>query len=174
MPDPVLSTERLVLRPATATSAPDLLCPRPNGFPRADDASVLAGVLASAADGHGGHGGDGVYVVELHGEPIGTVGCAGGLSPDGDQEVGYGLVPAARGRGLATEAVGALCAHLERAPGVLRLTAEALPGNSASLRVLHRLGFVPVAGGSQGHQLLARAAPGRPAVRPHLAGRHVC
>ena len=168
MADPVLRTERLVLRPVTAASAPDLLCPRPNGFPRADDASVLAGVLASGDDGHG------VYVVELHSEPIGTVGCAGGLSPDGDQEVGYGLVPAARGRGLATEAVGALCAHLERAPGVLRLTAEALPGNSASLRVLHRLGFVPVAGGSQGHQLLARAAPGRPAVRPLLAGRHVC
>lgn len=168
MADPVLRTERLVLRPATAASAPDLLCPRPNGFPRTDDASMLAGVLAGGDDGHG------VYVVELQGEPIGTVGCAGGLSPDGDQEVGYGLVPSARGRGLATEAVGALCAHLERAPGVLRLTAEALPGNSASLRVLHRLGFVPVAGGSQGHQLLARAAPGRPAVRPHLAGRHVC
>ena len=168
MPDPVLRTERLVLRPVTASSTPGLRRPRPNGFPRADDASMLAGVAASGADAHG------VYVVELEGEPVGTVGCAGGLSPEGDQEIAYGLVPGARGRGVATEAVGALCAHLERAPDVLRLTAEALPGNSASMRVLHRLGFVPVAGGSQGHQLLARAAPGRPAVRPHLTGRHVC
>ena len=168
MPDPVLHTERLVLRPVTATSAPGLLSPRSNGFPRADDASLLAGVVASGADARG------VYVVELEGEPVGTVGCAGGLSPEGDQEISYGLVAGARGRGVATEAVGALCAQLERGPDVLRLTAEALPGNSASMRVLHRLGFVPVAGGSQGHQLLARAAPGRPAVRPHLTGRHVC
>lgn len=168
MPDPVLRTERLVLRPVTATSAPDLLRPRPNGFPGVDDTSVLNGVVASGADARG------VYVVELAGEPVGTVGCAGALSPDGDQEVGYGLVAAARGQGVATEAVGALCAHLERVPGVRRLTAEALPGNSASLRVLQRLGFVPVAGGSQGHQLLARAAPGLPPVRPRLAGRHVC
>ena len=79
MADPVLRTERLVLRPVTASYAPDLLCPRPNGFPRADDASMLAGVLASGDDGHG------VYVVELQGEPIGTVGCAGGLSPEGDR-----------------------------------------------------------------------------------------
>lgn len=168
MPDPVLRTERLVLRPVTATSAQDLLTPRPNGFPRADDTSLLAGVVASGDDARG------VYVVELDGEPVGTVGCAGALSPDGDQEVGYGLVAVARGQGVATEAVGALCAHLERLPGVRRLTAEALPGNSASLRVLQRLGFVPVAGGSQGHQRLARAAPGLPPVRPHLAGRHVC
>ena len=168
MPDPVLRTERLVLRPVTATSAQELLSPRPNGFPRADDTSMLAGMMASGSDARG------VYVVELDGEPVGTVGCAGAVSPDGDQEVGYGLVTAARGQGVATEAVGALCAHLERVPGVLRLTAEALPGNSASLRVLQRLGFVPVAGGSEGHQLLARAAPGQPAVRVHLTGRHVC
>ena len=168
MPDPVLRTERLVLRPVTASSAPGLLEPRPNGFPRADDASLLAGVAASGAEAGG------VYVVELEGEPVGTVGCAGGLSPQGDQEIGYGLVDGARGRGVATEAVGALCTQLERAPGVLRLTAEVLPGNSPSMRVLHRLGFVPVAGGSHGHQRLARAAPGLPALRAHLVGRHVC
>lgn len=168
MPDPVLHTERLTLRPLDAALAQALLAPQPNGFPRDDDAALLAGVVASGADARG------TWVALLDGLPIGTLGAAGPPSPDGDQEVGYGLVAPARGRGLATEAVAAVCAHLERGEGVRRLTAEVEPGNSPSMRVLHRLGFVPVAGGSHGHQLLARAAPGQPAVRPHLSGRHVC
>ena len=167
--EPVLHTERLVLRPLTAERASTLQAAAlANGFPRDDDLLVLRGVVASGADAWG------AYVVELDGDPVGTVGAAGGLSPDGDQELGYGLVQQARGRGLATEAVGAVCAVLERGPGVRRLIAEVLPGNTPSMRVLHRLGFVPVEGGSSGHQLLARAAPGLPAVRPHLPGRHVC
>ena len=168
MPDPVLHTERLVLRPLDAERAGALLRPHANGFPSDDDVMVLQGVLASGVDARG------CWVVEQDRQPIGTVGCAGALTAEGDQELSYGLVVGARGRGLATEAVGAACAHLERTAGVRRLTAEVRPGNSASMRVLHRLGFVPVAGASEGHQLLARAAPGRPAVRPHLAGRHVC
>ena len=168
MSDAVLHTERLTLRPLTAVLAATLTTPRPNGFPRDDDLSLLAGVVASGDDARG------AYVVEHAGLPIGTVGAAGTLSPDGDQEIGYGLVASARGQGLATEAVAAVSAHLETGVGVRRLTAEVQPGNSPSMRVLHRLGFVPVEGGSIGHQLLARAAPGLPAVRPHLAGRHVC
>lgn len=168
VPDPVLHTERLTLRPITAELAAALTAPQLNGFPRADDLSLLAGIEASGEQARG------AYVVEHDGLPIGTVGAAGGLSPDGDQEIGYGLVAAARGKGLATEAVAAVCAVLEAGEGVRRLTAEVQPGNSASMRVLHRLGFVPVQGGSTGHQLLARSAPGLPDVRPHLVGRHVC
>lgn len=150
MPEQVLHTERLTLRPLTAALARALSTPLPNGFPRDDDLHVLRGVLASGEHARG------AYVVELDGVPVGTVGAAGPVSPDGDQELGYGLVPAARGQGLATEAVGAVCALLERGPGVRRLVAEVLPGNTPSMRVLHRLGFVPVEGGSDGHQLLDR------------------
>ena len=166
--DPVLHTERLTLRPVTAANAAALIAPQSNGFPRANDLSLLAGIQASGDQARG------AYVVELDGLPVGTVGAAGGVSPDGDQEIGYGLVAAARGRGLATEAVAAVCARLETGEGVRRLTAEVQPGNRASMRVLQKLGFVPVQGGSTGHQLLARSAPGLPAVRPHLVGRHVC
>ena len=59
----------------------------------------------------------------------------------GEPEVGYGLAPSARGRGLATEAVGRLVAHLLAVPGVSAVVADAEPGNAASLRLLHRLGF---------------------------------
>ena len=168
MPDPVLHTERLTLRPLTAQLAQTLLSTPSVEFPTADDVLVLQGVVASGSDAHS------VHVLEQQGRAIGTAGIAGGLSPDGDQELGYGLVPDARGQGLGTEAVGALCAYLEQAPGVLRLTAEVLPGNASSLRLLRRLGFVEVPGGTGGRQLLARAAPGQPVVRVRIAGKHVC
>ena len=171
--DPVLRTERLVLRPVTAASARALLdgtaaAVLGDGFPGEDDRVALDGVAAS------GDGARGVWVVEHDGALVGTVGVAGAVSPDGDQELGYGLVPQARGQGLATEAVGALCAVLERRDGVRRLTAQVLPGNAASLQLLRRLGFVEVDGGSAPHVLLARAAPGQPPVRQRIAGRHVC
>lgn len=172
MTDPVLRTERLVLRPLTTATAQELLDGegpmRAPGFPRGEDLDVLRGALASADA-------TGVWLVEHEGALVGTVGVAGPVSPEGDQELGYGLVDGAHGRGLGTEAVGALCAVLERRPGVRRLTAEVLPGNEASVRLLTRLGFTEAEGGSAPHVLLARAAPGEPPVRPgRIAGRHVC
>ena len=173
MPDPLLHTERLVLRPLTPALAEALLDGEPvggltagPGFPREEDRTCLQSVRASES------GASGAWLVERDGVLLGTLGVAGPVSPDGDQELGYGLVPAACGDGLGTEAVGALCAVLERGEGVRRLTAQVLPGNEASIRLLRRLGFVPVEGGARPHVLLARAAPGRPAER--IAGRHVC
>lgn len=170
-----MRTERLVLVPATPDLAGQLLAGvRPAGrtagpgFPSTQDASVLRGVVASGATSAG------VWLVERDGVLVGTVGVAGPVSPEGDQELGYGLVPAARGEGVATEAVGAVCALLERRAGVQRLTAEVLPGNAASVRLLHRLGFVEVGGASPPQVRLARAAPGQPPVRPRVTGRHVC
>ena len=170
MPDAVVRTERLVLRPLSPAVARELLDPGvPGGFPSEDDTRVLTQV-ATASAGDVRH----TYLLLHRDHPIGTLGVAGALSPDGDQELGYSLVPAARGQGLGTEAVGALCAVLERQDGVRRLTAEVRPGNEASLRLLTRLGFVEVGGASTGHLLLARAAPGQPPIRRRWAGRHVC
>ena len=169
--DPVLRTERLVLRPPTPASARALLADSPDGpdgFPSDDDRVALTGFVAAGAEARG------TWVVELDGAPLGTVSAAGPVSPSGDQEVSYALVPSARGQGLGIEAVGAVCAVLERAAGVQRLTAEVLPGNTASVQLLRRLGFVEVDGGSEPHVLFARAAPGAPPVRQRLAGRHVC
>ena len=185
MPDPVLHTEHLTLRPLTAALAADLLTASSStansftggaaeGFPSDDDAHVLRAVLADGPDARG------AFVLEFDGRAVGTAGSAGVPSPQGDQEIGFGLVPAARNRGLGTEAVAAVAAHLERGDGVRRLTAEVLPGNLASLRLLRRLGFVDIDGGTGGRVLLARAAPGQPAVPgrtvspSRIVGRHVC
>lgn len=69
--------------------------------------------------------------VGFHREPI-----------DGAVEIGYGLAPVARGRGIATEAVRALL-DVARAHGVT-VVADTDDGNVASERVLERCGFVRV------------------------------
>ena len=55
--------------------------------------------------------------------------------------VGYGLLPGARGRGMATAAVRLICGWARRDLGIttLRLTAE--PENVRSRRVAERSGF---------------------------------
>jgi RimJ/RimL family protein N-acetyltransferase len=58
-----------------------------------------------------------------------------------DVEVAYRLARSAWGRGLATEAAGALVAHGLGALGLPRLVAVTYPDNHASQRVLDKLGF---------------------------------
>jgi RimJ/RimL family protein N-acetyltransferase len=52
------------------------------------------------------------------------------------------LEPAARGRGLATEAIRELCDHLFRERWLHRLEAEVYGFNSSGQRVFERAGFV--------------------------------
>ncbi len=58
-----------------------------------------------------------------------------------DVELAYRLVRAAWGKGLATEAAGALAAHALRTLALPRLVAVTYPDNRASQRVLDKLGF---------------------------------
>ena len=72
-----------------------------------------------------------------------AIGGAGFKAPPDEMncvEIGYGLVPDARGRGYATEAVLGLVAAAGRA-GATYVSAQTLPGNTASERVLVKAGF---------------------------------
>jgi len=71
---------------------------------------------------------------------IGGAGFKGAPDDDGVVEIGYGLAPAGRGRGLATEAVVALVAHAF-ARGAASVRAEVETGHTASERVVTRAGF---------------------------------
>ncbi len=66
-----------------------------------------------------------------------------GLGPDGSAEIGYGISDEFRGKGYATEAVGAAVAWALRQPGVRCVEAETEPRNMASQRVLEKCGFIP-------------------------------
>ncbi len=79
------------------------------------------------------------YIIEnTLSEKVGQI--VGRYQKDGSVQIGYRVIPPARGRKYCTEAVATLIRHLfDR--GIERITAEANPRNTPSLRVLEKLGF---------------------------------
>lgn len=75
------------------------------------------------------------FVVELEGRVIGKAGCF--RLP----EIGYILHPEQWGRGFATEALTAVIARVFARHDVPAITADIDPRNTASIRVLTKLGF---------------------------------
>jgi RimJ/RimL family protein N-acetyltransferase len=97
------------------------------------------------------------YVIARPVVPSGVralVGVAGFGSPpnaNGVVEIGYAIVPEARGNGYATEAANALVGYAFADPRVNAVEAETLPDLPDSIRVLEKCGF--------------SRAPGRKGVR---------
>ena len=144
------------------------------GWPHADTADALRP--------HAEHGDPRepaeVWLVVDGDAVVGDCGLAGRPDDDGDQEIGYGLAPAARGQGLATEAVAVLCTWLEQQPEVHRVVAEVEVGNAPSQRLLSRLGFVPEPATPPFERWGRGERLRRPVLRMlpagHVPGRHVC
>jgi RimJ/RimL family protein N-acetyltransferase len=59
----------------------------------------------------------------------------------GVTEIGYWTSPSARGRGVMTEAAGALAQWVLDQMGFARVELRIAPGNLASLRVAEKVGF---------------------------------
>ena len=79
------------------------------------------------------------WVIESRGEPHGTVGLA--VTGVRSVEVFYSLLPASRGKGLATRAVGLVIAAA-RAAGYPTIVLATFPDNAASRATATRCGFV--------------------------------
>ncbi|KAA0213430.1 N-acetyltransferase [bacterium] len=89
--------------------------------------------------------GFGIWTLAYEGEVVGDAGFKGPPRM-GEIELGYGIVPALRGRGLATEAAAALCAWAI-SQGVRAIHARCEADNVSSLRVLSKLGMRACGGG---------------------------
>lgn len=77
-------------------------------------------------------------------------------------EIGYNVIPQARGRGYTTEAVAALIQAAFAHTGVTQVIAQIEPGNAASLRVAAKLGMrelPPVSEGYRRFGVSPRQAP---------------
>ncbi|MER5727237.1 GNAT family N-acetyltransferase [Streptomyces sp. NPDC002138] len=85
---------------------------------------------------------------------IGGVGFHGAPDPDGHAEVGYDLVPSARGTGHATEALRALAGWAFGQPALTELHATVEEDNLPSHAVLARLGFRKAGSGEDGVRYL--------------------
>ena len=75
------------------------------------------------------------------GEPAGSCGLSYSDVGSGEGSIGYALLPDWRGRGYATRAVRLLAGWAFGPAGMARLTAGTVPENTASHRVLERVGF---------------------------------
>jgi RimJ/RimL family protein N-acetyltransferase len=155
----VLTTARLRLVPfepaylVTLIEAPERLAER-FGMPAADglreffvSGDLSAGFVESLrAHERSDPWSFGFALVEhASGTVIGTAGFKGPPAADGVVEIAYAVVPNRRGRGIATEAVGALLRFAAADPRVARVRAHTLLEAPASTRVLEKHGFTPIA-----------------------------
>ena len=148
---PVLTTDRLVVRPFALDDAPFVcgLLNEPSflrwigdrGVRSVEDARAYldAGPLASyAAHGHG----LALVARRADGAPLGTCGLLRRPALDAP-DLGFAFVPAAWGHGYAREAARAVLDDGRDRLGLRRVVAVADPDNAASRAVLHALGFRP-------------------------------
>jgi len=82
-----------------------------------------------------------VIIRTADGVAVGDAGFHGDPDGAGEVEIGYALVPRARGAGLATDAVRVLVAWANAQRGVKGVCALVNPGNAASERLLLRTDF---------------------------------
>lgn len=152
-----LTTERLVLRPFESTRADEVLRlfrdPSVRRF-LLDDQLVDEGWVATEieeSDRRFAETGAGLWSLH-HGRDAPMIGFAG-FRPFFDPprlQLLYGLLPTAWGKGFATEAAEAVCAHGFEALGFTTIEAAIDVPNVRSGRVLERVGFTPVRTTSEG------------------------
>ena len=143
---PTLDTPRLRLRDARPGDAGPLLSitAYDGAFARdvADARKILTRIRDDQRSGATLHW---IVCLREDGAPVGNVGFYRGLGvpgPEREAEIGYAVVPSARGRGLAGEAVRRACRYGFERLGLARVVALTEPDNGPSRRLLARLGFV--------------------------------
>ncbi len=109
--------------------------------------TLIAAAMLTDAQRAGGWDGTAIPAWWIHqivanGVVVGDIGFHGPASPDGTVEIGYGLVEAEWGRGIATAACRQI-ADLAWRDGASVVLAETAADNLASRRVLAKAGFQP-------------------------------
>ena len=147
----MLSNERVRLDPITARLARAMLLGRPepdlpwaDGFPLPSVRGALERIVTAEGTGLELQPFFAYVIVRRSdGLAVGDAGFHGPPSEDGEVEIGYALVPCARGTGLAGEATRLLVEWARAQPGVRTVAARVEPTNTPSRRLLERLGFAP-------------------------------
>ncbi|MFE7835479.1 GNAT family N-acetyltransferase [Streptomyces sp. NPDC057474] len=145
-----LVTERLVLHPMTVGEAERLAAGVPPGGARwapgypADGDVFAAGRFLDICATTGDPWPFGTFEIRLreNGQAIGGLGFHGPSDANGSVTIGYGLVPSARGKGYASEALRELLLFT-RAHGATRVKGDADHDNIASQHVMTAAGMRP-------------------------------
>ncbi|MFE7713297.1 GNAT family N-acetyltransferase [Streptomyces sp. NPDC057486] len=143
-----LVTPRLVLHPLSPAEAENVVAHRPGPgalwapeYPTDGDKAGARHFLEHCADS-GNPQPFGAYEIRLRqdGHAIGGVGFHGAPNAEGQVTIGYGLTPAARGKGYASEALRALL-EFARDEGIAAVNGDADLDNIASHRVMVAAGM---------------------------------
>ena len=111
-----------------------------SGYPT--DGSLACAAAVIAADDAGRTDPFGAFcILDADGVTIGDLLVHAPPDAQGAVDIGYGLVPSARGRGLATAAVIALIGWAFADPSVRRVTANTIDDNVRSIGVMRRAGM---------------------------------
>ncbi|KPI06784.1 GCN5-related N-acetyltransferase [Actinobacteria bacterium OV450] len=139
---------RVVLCEISPNVAADLHAGGTGGFAWAEDGPgegtrFAAGMVATARDEGTHRPGWGAYAIVRTQDrrAIGGMGFHAAPDAEGHAEVGYDLVPSARGNGYATDALNGLTAWAFGQPGVTALHASVDEDNAPSHGVVGRVGF---------------------------------
>ena len=123
---------------------PDPDLPWAEGFPLPSVRGALERIVTAEGTGHDLQPFFAYVIVRRSdGLAVGDAGFHGPPTEDGEVEIGYALVPSARGTGLAAEATALLVEWARAQPGVRAVAARVEPSNEPSRRLLERLGFAP-------------------------------
>jgi RimJ/RimL family protein N-acetyltransferase len=82
------------------------------------------------------------FVIEVDGSPVGNVSLFGIDELAQHAEIGIGLLPEARGRGIGTAAIGQIIEFAFVRRNHRRLHLEAIASNLGAIRVYEKAGFV--------------------------------
>ncbi len=143
---------RLVLHPFSLADAERVIQRAPStedvwdsDYPLNDELDVLRSFVRDVHHG-AAPGPFSLYMVRTRTDNL-AIGGIGFFSPpdeSGAVELGFGLVPSARGKGLATEAL-VTALEIARHHGALSVKADTTHENVASQRVIIKAGFVEIA-----------------------------
>lgn len=143
-----LTGPRVRIRPGRASDAPDVFAYRADpdvaryqGWVPASVDEVRARWADTPPAPTPGQWWSGAIVVREGGALIGDVGVHVETGPGPQVELGVTLHPAHQGRGLATEAMQLLVAHVFETLGAHRVHCSVDPRNTACTMLLERLGF---------------------------------
>jgi RimJ/RimL family protein N-acetyltransferase len=80
---------------------------------------------------------------------IGGIGFKGAPGPDSTVEVGYSVLPQFQRQGYARQMLSGILGWAFAQPAVVRVVADTMPSNTASVRLLERQGFRQVGPGTE-------------------------
>ncbi|MEU6000118.1 GNAT family N-acetyltransferase [Streptomyces sp. NPDC047197] len=156
---------RLVLREVSAAAAADLAAGGTGGLPWIEggpfEGTRRAAEMVTKAYASGVHRPEWGMFALVRAEDevaVGGMGFHGPPDEEGVAEVGYDLVPGARGRGYASEALTSLSTWALTRPEVSTLLAVIEPENAASQAVVARAGYTQTANRENLHAYVRHAS----------------